>query len=93
MMGSGRAVSFSLISSAFFYIVAVQYWLKSIRAPERAANYEVNPPIPSLGLGTWLADTHLVAHAVEFALDSGYTHVDAASIYSWYTLISRQPSL
>ncbi|KAI1498912.1 Aldo/keto reductase [Biscogniauxia marginata] len=37
--------------------------------------------IPQLGLGTWLSDRDKVAHAVEFALDSGYNHIDAALIY------------
>ncbi|KAI0134280.1 aldo/keto reductase [Xylariales sp. AK1849] len=37
--------------------------------------------IPALGFGTWLSDTGKVAHAVEFALNTGYDHVDAALIY------------
>ncbi|KAI1382395.1 Aldo/keto reductase [Hypoxylon crocopeplum] len=37
--------------------------------------------IPHFGLGTWLSDRAKVAHAVEYALDSGYNHVDAALIY------------
>ncbi|KAH9883599.1 Aldo/keto reductase [Xylariomycetidae sp. FL2044] len=37
--------------------------------------------IPQFGLGTWLSDRDKVAHAVEFALDSGYNHIDAALIY------------
>ncbi|KAI0846779.1 putative dihydrodiol dehydrogenase [Daldinia vernicosa] len=37
--------------------------------------------IPKFGLGTWLADREKVAHAVQYALDSGYTHIDAALIY------------
>ncbi|KAK3682865.1 aldo/keto reductase [Podospora appendiculata] len=37
--------------------------------------------IPQLGLGTWLSDRDKVTHAVEYALKSGYNHVDAALIY------------
>ncbi|KAI2781671.1 putative dihydrodiol dehydrogenase [Daldinia loculata] len=37
--------------------------------------------IPKIGLGTWLSDREKVAHAVEYALDSGYNHIDAALIY------------
>lgn len=37
--------------------------------------------IPHFGLGTWLSDRENVAHAVGYALDSGYNHIDAALIY------------
>ncbi|RYP03598.1 hypothetical protein DL765_010449 [Monosporascus sp. GIB2] len=37
--------------------------------------------IPKFGLGTWLSDRDKVAHAVEFALESGYNHIDAALNY------------
>ncbi|KAI1461867.1 putative dihydrodiol dehydrogenase [Annulohypoxylon moriforme] len=37
--------------------------------------------IPNIGLGTWRSDGEWDAHAVKFALDHGYTHVDAAHIY------------
>ncbi|KAF4120878.1 alcohol dehydrogenase (NADP+) [Geosmithia morbida] len=43
--------------------------------------------IPSLGLGTWLSDRGkacictLVERAVQYALDGGYRHIDAAAIY------------
>ncbi|OTA86720.1 hypothetical protein M434DRAFT_399776, partial [Hypoxylon sp. CO27-5] len=37
--------------------------------------------IPHFGLGTWLSDRDKVAHAVQYALDSGYNHIDAALIY------------
>ncbi|KAK3332643.1 aldo/keto reductase [Cercophora scortea] len=37
--------------------------------------------IPHLGMGTWLSDRDKVAHAVKYALKSGYNHVDAALIY------------
>ncbi|ETS81029.1 hypothetical protein PFICI_06031 [Pestalotiopsis fici W106-1] len=37
--------------------------------------------IPALGLGTWLSDRDKVDHAVEYALDNGYNHIDAAWIY------------
>lgn len=37
--------------------------------------------IPRLGLGTWLSDRDKVPHAVEFGLQNGYDHIDAAWIY------------
>lgn len=37
--------------------------------------------IPPLGLGTWLSDREKVPHAVEFGLQNGYEHIDAAWIY------------
>ncbi|KAI0385871.1 Aldo/keto reductase [Hypomontagnella monticulosa] len=37
--------------------------------------------IPRFGLGTWLSDREKVTHAVQYALDSGYDHIDAALIY------------
>ncbi|KAI1840839.1 hypothetical protein JX266_012987 [Neoarthrinium moseri] len=37
--------------------------------------------IPAFGLGTWLSERDEVAHAVEYALQNGYNHIDAARIY------------
>lgn len=37
--------------------------------------------IPPLGLGTWLSDPDKVPHAVEYGLQNGYDHIDAAWIY------------
>ncbi|KAF9888769.1 hypothetical protein FE257_008345 [Aspergillus nanangensis] len=37
--------------------------------------------IPAVGLGTWLSKPHEVENAVEHALRSGYTHIDAAACY------------
>lgn len=37
--------------------------------------------MPPLGLGTWLSDRDKVPHAVEFGLQNGYDHIDAAWIY------------
>lgn len=37
--------------------------------------------IPALGLGTWLSDKDKVPHAVQFGLQNGYNHIDAAWIY------------
>jgi len=41
--------------------------------------------IPQLGLGTWLSDRDKVAHAVEYALETGYNHIDAALIYGQFS--------
>ncbi|KAI1088341.1 Aldo/keto reductase [Rostrohypoxylon terebratum] len=37
--------------------------------------------IPTFGLGTWRSDGDDAAHAVKYALELGYTHIDAAHIY------------
>src|SRR5207245_1706873 len=37
--------------------------------------------IPKLGLGTWLIDNDVAAHAVRDALDVGYRHIDTAQAY------------
>ncbi|KAK9782699.1 putative Aldo/keto reductase [Seiridium cardinale] len=52
-------------------------------SPSLAAEIPTNgvKEIPQLGLGTWLADKDKVAHAVDYALNSGYDHIDAAWIY------------
>ncbi|KAH6652809.1 aldo/keto reductase [Truncatella angustata] len=42
---------------------------------------DVVAEIPQLGLGTWLSNRDNVAHAVEYALNTGYNHIDAAWIY------------
>ncbi|KAI9163683.1 oxidoreductase [Paramyrothecium foliicola] len=37
--------------------------------------------IPQIGLGTWLSERDKVAQAVDYALGTGYTHIDAAYAY------------
>ncbi|ESW06067.1 hypothetical protein PHAVU_010G017300 [Phaseolus vulgaris] len=37
--------------------------------------------IPSVGLGTWLAEPGVVAHALTTATNVGYRHIDCAQIY------------
>ncbi|XP_052723928.1 NADPH-dependent aldo-keto reductase, chloroplastic isoform X5 [Vigna angularis] len=37
--------------------------------------------IPSVGLGTWLAEPGVVAHALATAINVGYRHIDCAQIY------------
>ncbi|KAI0150959.1 aldo/keto reductase [Pestalotiopsis sp. NC0098] len=52
-------------------------------SPSLAAEIPTNglKDIPALGLGTWLSDRDRVDHAVEYALNTGYNHIDAAWIY------------
>lgn len=38
--------------------------------------------IPAVGLGTWQSKPNEVKDAVELALKSGYTHIDAAAVYN-----------
>lgn len=45
--------------------------------------------IPALGLGTWLSDKDKVPHAVQFGLNNGYDHIDAAWIYRGSPLFVR----
>lgn len=60
-----------------------------IKNPEGDANMSVNThfklntgaSIPAVGLGTWQSGPGEVAAAVEHALKSGYTHIDAAYVY------------
>ncbi|KAI0482884.1 aldo/keto reductase [Xylariaceae sp. FL0804] len=80
-----RGLSAALIIGAAVYMVVLRY-----RFPSSPSSL---PPgsdhhrhaglrdIPSFGLGTWLSDRDKVAHAVDFALESGYEHIDAALIY------------
>nr|ACU17797.1 unknown [Glycine max] len=37
--------------------------------------------IPSLGLGTWLADPGVVGDVIAHAVEAGYRHIDCAQIY------------
>lgn len=72
-----------IISAAFIFGLALYVFLPTAGpASEVVEQYSTSvKDIPQFGLGTWLSDRGKVAHAVEFALDSGYTHIDAALIY------------
>ncbi|KAI0061866.1 Aldo/keto reductase [Artomyces pyxidatus] len=37
--------------------------------------------VPQIGLGTWLSKPHEVEHAVEWAVQAGYRHLDCAMVY------------
>ncbi|KAI0867800.1 aldo/keto reductase [Hypoxylon argillaceum] len=76
-----RAAFAALLVSASVYLIAIQYWLPTAAPPTRTEHHSAALGIPSIGIGTWLSNRELVAHAVEFALNSGYNHVDAAYIY------------
>ncbi|KAJ8132511.1 hypothetical protein O1611_g1118 [Lasiodiplodia mahajangana] len=76
-----RAASAALFVSACVYLIAIQYWLLIATPPVKTEHYDAGLGIPSIGIGTWLSERGAVAHAVEFALKSGYNHVDAAFIY------------
>ncbi|KAI8635238.1 aldo/keto reductase [Xylariaceae sp. FL1651] len=80
-MALTRAIFVALFVSAAIYVLAIEYWLPSATPPVRAEQHYAGLEIPSIGIGTWLSDRDKVAHAVEFALESGYTHIDAALIY------------
>ncbi|KAI0516752.1 aldo/keto reductase [Xylaria bambusicola] len=76
-----KTISAVLLVGVYVYFAATQYWIVSTRPPVRTEVHGGGIEIPSFGLGTWLSDEDKVAHAVEFALKSGYNHVDAALIY------------
>ncbi|KAI1333056.1 aldo/keto reductase [Xylariaceae sp. FL0255] len=75
-----RFFSAALLVGASIYILTTQYFLVKNTSPIKT-NGGSEAEIPSIGLGTWLSDRDKVAHAVEFALESGYRHIDAARIY------------
>ncbi|KAI1818367.1 aldo/keto reductase [Poronia punctata] len=81
-MAFAKAAFAALIVAVSVYVLAFQYWIPTrvppVKTERRRDGVEV---IPRLGIGTWLSDRNKVAHAVEFALESGYRHVDAALIY------------
>ncbi|KAI1107972.1 Aldo/keto reductase [Jackrogersella minutella] len=69
------------VISAVAMIITPFYAFLPLLAPPVAAESHGIDDIPRFGLGTWLSDKAKVAHAVEYALKSGYNHVDAALIY------------
>jgi hypothetical protein len=81
-MALARVAVTALFVGATLYLLAIQYWLPSAAPLLRTKHHEAGIEIPSIGIGTWLSDRDKVAHAVQFALESGYNHVDAALIYS-----------
>lgn len=85
-----RAAFAALLVSTIIYLIAIQYWLPTAIPPVRTEHHNIGLEIPSVGIGTWLSDKDKVTHTVEFALKSGYNHVDAALIYSLSTLMLRQ---
>jgi len=48
---------------------------------DQSAIVESRGDIPPIGLGTWLSPKKEVKHAAQYALDTGYTHIDAARVY------------
>ncbi|KAI0203815.1 aldo/keto reductase [Astrocystis sublimbata] len=76
-----KAVYVALLVCATIYLFVIQYWLPTAAPPLRTERHGAGLEIPPIGIGTWLSERDKVAHAVEFALKSGYNHVDAALIY------------
>ncbi|KAH7141853.1 NADP-dependent oxidoreductase domain-containing protein [Dactylonectria macrodidyma] len=75
-MGSIKAVSgLACLSLALYTLLSLAI------GPEPLFVSDHQAEIPSFGLGTWLAEKGKVSHAVEYALKSGYRHIDAAAIY------------
>ncbi|RYP57469.1 hypothetical protein DL769_009453 [Monosporascus sp. CRB-8-3] len=71
-------------SAAFVFLITLYVFLPIVGPPpdfEGEQHLTSTKDIPKFGLGTWLSDRDKVAHAVQFALDSGYNHIDAALIY------------
>ncbi|CAI7606176.1 unnamed protein product [Penicillium viridicatum] len=50
-------------------------------APSTHFKLNTGAQIPSIGLGTWRSEPGQVRKAVSFALQNGYSHIDAALIY------------
>ncbi|KAI0154988.1 aldo/keto reductase [Xylariaceae sp. FL1272] len=76
-----RILSAALLVATSFWLIIIQYRVPTIVPPVKAKEGEGGLSIPRIGIGTWLSDRDKVAHAVEFALKSGYEHIDAALIY------------
>ncbi|KAI1119468.1 aldo/keto reductase [Nemania sp. NC0429] len=76
-----KAAFAALLVSASVCLLTTRYWLPTAPAAVTTEPYGDGLDIPSIGLGTWLSNRSTVAHAVEFALKSGYRHIDAALIY------------
>ncbi|KAI1737249.1 aldo/keto reductase [Xylaria scruposa] len=76
-----RVVFAAFLVSATVYLITLQYWLPTATPPAKTEHCSTNFEIPPIGIGTWLSEKDKVAHAVEFALKSGYNHIDAALIY------------
>ncbi|GAP86884.1 putative aldo keto reductase [Rosellinia necatrix] len=76
-----RALPTAFVLTIVFYIAAILCWSVVTGPPLRTERHDTGIAIPSIGIGTWLSERDAVAHAVEFALKSGYNHIDAASIY------------
>ncbi|KAI1082913.1 Aldo/keto reductase [Whalleya microplaca] len=70
------------LSAASVFAIALYVFLPHWRPPLASESPATSiRDIPPFGLGTWLSDREKVAHAVEYALASGYNHIDAALIY------------
>ncbi|KAI1258829.1 aldo/keto reductase [Xylariaceae sp. FL1019] len=69
-----------LVATSFCLLIS-QYWVPTTVPPVKAKDDDAGLSIPRIGIGTWLSDRNKVAHAVDFALKSGYEHIDAALIY------------
>ncbi|RYP29438.1 hypothetical protein DL767_006707 [Monosporascus sp. MG133] len=78
-------MAFLRVASAAFVFLITLYVFLPIAGPapdfEGEQHLTSTKDIPKFGLGTWLSDRDKVAHAVEFALQSGYNHIDAALAY------------
>ncbi|KAI1199066.1 aldo/keto reductase [Nemania serpens] len=76
-----KAAFTALFMSASLYFLSTQSWLPAVPAVVTTGPLDTGLEIPPIGLGTWLSNRSTVAHAVEYALKSGYKHIDAALIY------------
>lgn len=71
-----------LLAIALFGIITYRAawspFKEKISDPAQAA---LHHEIPPFGLGTWLSERKEVSHAVDYALNAGYRHIDAAYAY------------
>ncbi|KAH9987834.1 Aldo/keto reductase [Xylariaceae sp. FL0662B] len=71
-----------VLTAAFILTTTLYVLLPHPGPPVASESYTTTVrDIPHFGLGTWLSERGKVAHAVQYALESGYNHIDAALIY------------
>ncbi|CAD0203821.1 unnamed protein product [Chrysodeixis includens] len=70
------------VRSIFRAIVPCQYYHNNIRNMKFIKLSQTEDRMPTVGLGTWQAESNIVEYAVYRALELGYRHIDTAFNYN-----------